>query len=391
MSKVLGKGSSFVDYKRIYFRGGNGGNGMISFLKMPLNPIGPPAGGNGGRGGDLYIRATKNFTSLNHLSDRYRIEDGSHGKGKSMHGQNGENTIIEVPVGTVVRQIPLKEAPIEEEENDEDPRMTLISKYFYFKKGYKPQEDRIRMLLERIPHESKKPIPLIELDFSKDGQSHLIQRGGAGGYGNPHFRSPMIPGPSIAGLGQRKKPLLLDFELKSIADAGLVGLPNAGKSTLLKAVTNAHPEIAPYPFTTLNPYIATIDYSDYWSMTIADMPGIIRGAHANLGLGLRFLRHIERNKIFVYVIDIAGVSPVDDLQTLQNELESYKSGLTRRPSIVVANKADISNLAKVNLEILKKFTDLPIVPISAKYEKNISVLTNLMRKMVEDEREREIV
>lgn len=354
--------------------------------------MGPPAGGNGGRGGDLYIKANKNYTSLSHISDRYKIEEGGHGKGKSMHGQNGKDTIIEVPVGTVVRQIELKEQETEvivDMHDESDPRLKEISKYFYFKKGYVPQEDRIRMLMERIPFESKKPKPLIQLDLNKDGQLELIQRGGMGGYGNPHFRSPLIPNPSIAGLGQRKKPILLDFELKTIADAGLVGLPNAGKSTLLKAVSNAHPDIAPYPFTTLNPYVATVDFDDYWTMTIADMPGIILGAHENLGLGLRFLRHIERNKIFVYVIDIAGPEPWEDLQTLQFELESYKSGLTGRPSIIVANKADVSEIAKQNMDILKQRTELPIVPISAKYEKNIRQLTNLMRQMVDDERERE--
>jgi GTP-binding protein len=175
----------------------------------------------------------------------------------------------------------------------------------------------------------------------------------------------------------------LEFELKTLADAGLVGLPNAGKSTLLKAVSNAHPQIAPYPFTTLNPYVGTIDFADYWTMTVADMPGILPGAHQNLGLGLRFLRHIERNKVFVYVIDLAGKEPWKDLECLQAELEAYKIGLTARPSIVVGNKADVSEMAKNNLTILSSKTSLPIVPVSAKFGKNITLLTSTLRNMVE--------
>lgn len=192
-----------------------------------------------------------------------------------------------------------------------------------------------------------------------------------------------MPGPGIAGRGERIGPMELEFELKTLADAGLVGLPNAGKSTLLKAVSNAHPQIAPYPFTTLNPYVGTIDFPDYWTMTIADMPGILPGAHLNKGLGLRFLRHIERNKIFVYVIDLAGSEPWKDLECLQTELEAYKTGLTRRPSIVAANKADLSELARANLKVLQQKTSLPIVPISAMLEKNITTLTGTMRAMVE--------
>jgi GTP-binding protein len=211
----------------------------------------------------------------------------------------------------------------------------------------------------------------------------LYSRGGKGGFGNPHFRSSLMPGPGIAGRGMKLGPIELEFELKTLADAGLVGLPNAGKSTLLKAVSNAHPQIAPYPFTTLNPYVGTIDFPDYWTMTIADMPGILPGAHLNKGLGLRFLRHIERNKLFVYVVDLSGPEPWKDLECLQQELEAYKPGLTSRPSIVAANKADLTETSRDNLKKLERKTSLPIVPVSGKYEKNITTLTGAMRSMVE--------
>lgn len=153
---------------------------------------------------------------------------------------------------------------------------------------------------------------------------------------------------------------------------------------MLKAITNAHPRIAPYPFTTLNPYIGTLDYPDFWSMSIADMPGIIAGAHKDKGLGIRFLRHIERNKLFVYVLDVAGPDPYNDFQILQYELESYKPGLTNRPTIIVANKADVGETARSNLEKLKNRISHPIVPVSAKYGVNVTKLTNLMRQIVEN-------
>ncbi|EGF79741.1 hypothetical protein BATDEDRAFT_12037, partial [Batrachochytrium dendrobatidis JAM81] len=316
----------FVDFKYIKVCAGNGGDGTIAFLKGLNGPIGPPAGGNGGRGGNIYITASKNITSLNNVLNRYMARSGSAGMGKQMHGHDGEDLDIVVPVGTLVK----------------------------------------------------------EFELLEDGERKLVVRGGAGGLGNTHFVTPTIPGPGIAGRGVRVEPIVLQLELKTMADAGLVGLPNAGKSTLLKATSNAHPKIAPYPFTTLNPYVGTIDFEDFWTMTIADIPGIIKGAHDNLGLGHRFLRHIERTKLLVYVIDLAGEAPWDDLATLQNELEAFQKDMTDRPSLIAANKADISEISKQNFAILKSKTKIPIVPISAKHEKNIRAFTGVMRKIVEE-------
>jgi GTPase len=245
------------------------------------------------------------------------------------------------------------------------------------------------MLKDRIPYRSKKKPPLLDLDFTSHNQKHLIFRGGQGGFGNPHFRSPLIPGPGIAGRGIRVPPLHLQLELKSLADIGLVGLPNAGKSTLLKAVSNAHPKIANYPFTTLNPYIGTIDYPDFYSLTMADMPGIIKGASRDLGLGLRFLRHIERTKVFVYMVDLSGQEPLKDLEILKGELEAYKPGLTRRESILVGNKADVGDVARRNLEVMRESCGMPIVPISAMYGVNVTTLTALMRQLVVEVEEAE--
>ncbi|OAJ38904.1 obg family GTPase CgtA [Batrachochytrium dendrobatidis JEL423] len=446
--KFLGKGSPFVDFKYIKVCAGNGGDGTIAFLKGLNGPIGPPAGGNGGRGGNIYITASKNITSLNNVLNRYMARSGSAGMGKQMHGHDGEDLDIVVPVGTLVKEVYtsskartaqlLKEKEEDRAEReatkkiefDEDMvalrfaeqiregdldevldeeliaqfrakraaqlevrseartrrQMKIIGEHFKFRENYVPQEDRMQMLFQRLPQNSKQAMPSnpIEFELLEDGERKLVVRGGAGGLGNTHFVTPTIPGPGIAGRGVRVEPIVLQLELKTMADAGLVGLPNAGKSTLLKATSNAHPKIAPYPFTTLNPYVGTIDFEDFWTMTIADIPGIIKGAHDNLGLGHRFLRHIERTKLLVYVIDLAGEAPWDDLATLQNELEAFQKDMTDRPSLIAANKADISEISKQNFAILKSKTKIPIVPISAKHEKNIRAFTGVMRKIVEE-------
>ncbi|KAJ3021311.1 hypothetical protein HKX48_008787 [Thoreauomyces humboldtii] len=403
--KFLGKGQPFVDFKRVRVTAGKGGDGAITFFKSARNPFGPPSGGNGARGGSCYIVASKDITSLNGVQNRYAAQDGGKGQGKQMHGADGRDMEVVVPVGTLVRFVDAPivageteaaelEAEREARRRHEDPdpeadleaeRWALIEKNYKFKTGYKPQEDRIQMLMERLPYESSAPPAAGDLafDLTHHGERRLLARGGRGGHGNPHYQSSDIKGPAIAGKGQLGSTVWLELELKTIADAGLVGLPNAGKSTFLAAVSNAHPRIAPYPFTTLNPYVGTIDYPDFWTMTVADIPGLIEGAHRNIGLGHRFLRHVERNRMLVYVVDIAGVSPWEDLKVLKNELEMYKPGLTDKPSLIVANKADLGERARENLKILQGMTDVPIVPVSAMEKKNITRATGLMREMVE--------
>ena len=386
--------SKFVDYKRIKVSAGNGGDGAISFFRGIYHAMGPPSGGNGGKGGDVYVTASKRVTSLNSILNRYSAMRGADGKGKQMHGSNGEDVDIVVPMGTVVRMI---EDPHRMNETSATSAtsetgstgstgstgdLDLIASHFKFPVNYKPQQDRIDMLLSRIPR-STQPTLLQQLELIEDQQRVMLLRGGRGGHGNPHFATHLIKGPSIAERGQPVMPVWLELELKTIADAGMVGLPNAGKSTLLKAVTNAHPRIAPFPFTTLNPYVGTIDFKDFFTMTIADIPGLIPGAHRNFGLGHRFLRHIERTKVIVYVVDLAGDAPWSDLAALQFELEAFKKGMTDRPSLVAANKADVSSVSQANFDILKASTSIPIVPISAKLGKNITALTAMMRGLVE--------
>jgi GTP-binding protein len=222
----------------------------------------------------------------------------------------------------------------------------------------------------------------------ENGQRVLVAKGGIGGLGNPHFVTPTMPGtlsylgPGISSKGEPGEALEIELELKTLADAGLVGLPNAGKSTLLKALSNAKPKIASYAFTTLNPYVGTIQYVDYHHVTIADMPGIIEGAHLNKGLGLKFLRHIERNKVFVYVLDLSG-DPVNDLKTLQNEMEEYKQGLTSTMSVIAGNKADLPG-TQDKLKLLQEATSLPIIQVSAQDGLNLELLKDKIREMLEN-------
>ncbi|KAJ3000802.1 GTPase of the mitochondrial inner membrane that associates with the large ribosomal subunit, partial [Globomyces sp. JEL0801] len=342
--QVLGKGTSFVDSCSLIIQGGKGGDGEITFDKvLKLHYVTNLLDSskncwasfwrkwwyNGflsqviGRGGDVYVVASKNVTSLNQVKKVYAVQGGQNGKSKRQHGANGANTIIYVPVGTIIRQVPLPEYKEFTPSIYEDAEMNALSKYYKFRRNYIPQKDRIKMLWDRVEVRKNSGI-MMEIDLIKDGQKHLVFRGGQGGFGNPHFQTPLIAGsdnyiylfkgPGIAGRGEVVPPVKLELELKTLADVGLVGLPN--------------------------------------------------GAHQNQGLGLRFLRHIERNKIFVYVIDLASPNPWDDLKILQDELESYKVGLTLRPSIVAANKADVSDIAKENLMILREKTSMPIVPIS---------------------------
>ncbi|KAJ3019221.1 UNVERIFIED_CONTAM: Mitochondrial ribosome-associated GTPase 2 [Siphonaria sp. JEL0065] len=368
-----------------------------------------------------------------------------------MHGKDAASVEIVVPVGTLVRQVDslqdiylakqqklqeeeeLKKIALEEEElmkrletedvavNDQLPtedltdeelqqleleqqklaqekkeakkerELEFIRQHFIFRKDYIPHPDRIKLLRSRIPPRIPPQHPIC-LDLSTDGERHLISRGGRGGFGNPHFTSNEIKGPGIASRGEKGGNIWLEMELKTIADVGLVGLPNAGKSTLLKRITNAHPKIASYPFTTLNPYVGTIEYPDSHTITVADIPGLVAGAHLNVGLGHEFLRHVERSTVLVYVIDLGGLDAGADFRVLVDELERYQAGLTSKPSLVVANKADLGTLARENLDGLREAVrevsvnvgkEVIVVPISARDDKNVGVALAHLRNLVD--------
>jgi len=342
----------FVDRIKVFAQAGSGGRGSVSFRREKFVPKGGPDGGDGGRGGDVILRADRHVDNLSNLfyEPIIKAKSGGHGMGKKMHGRSAQSKTVKVPVGTIVW----------------------------------PAEDR------------KRPTPNVErsisnaedaiVDLARDGQEFVLCRGGAGGKGNVHFKSSRNRAPreyTEGGEGEQGHFLL---ELRTIADAGLVGYPNAGKSTLLRKISAARPKVAAYPFTTLHPIIGVVEFSEYRRATIADIPGLIEGAHRGLGLGHEFLRHITRCRIFLFVVDVAGSegrNPVEDLQQLRKELDLYDPLLSQRPWFVIANKMDLPT-AEENLNGLRqKFPKIDIVPVSAATGDGIDELKKRLAKWLE--------
>ncbi len=316
----------FVDQIRIHAKAGDGGNGCCSFRREKFIPHGGPDGGDGGRGGDIILEAdhdTDNLVAL-YYEPLLKSPRGGHGLGKNKHGRSAISTVIKVPIGTVIHRA-----------------------------GATASD----------PHEEE-PIA----DLSTPGQRFVLCKGGDGGKGNNHFKSSTNRVPRQHTKGFPGEEGWFYFELRTIADIGLVGYPNAGKSTLLGKISAAHPKTAPYPFTTLHPVVGVVDLPDYHRMTVADIPGLIEGAHENKGLGHEFLRHIVRCKFLFFVIDMAGSegrNPIDDYQSLKKELRLYDPTLATRPACVVANKMDIAASADNLIMFAQRFPKLKILPISA--------------------------
>ncbi|ORX61450.1 obg family GTPase CgtA [Hesseltinella vesiculosa] len=415
--KLRGKGQQFIDFLRVEARGGAGGDGCVSFHREKFVAKGPPNGGNGGRGGHVVVRASSDESMLRRLGRVCSAKRGEHGQGGGRHGTTGKDLVIEVPIGTIVREVEAPAArPLTEDEQDDLDSLTDLEQqridrdkrwvYYprmdttiteeqeaagrksFFKEAERFMDEEDKYYRWQVKKELRKG-PLY-VDLTEDGQEVVVCQGGPGGYGNPHFLTNDNRSPKWATRGREGQVRHLELELKTIADIGLVGLPNAGKSTLLGVISNAHPKQAAYAFTTLHPYVGTVDYIDKYQLTVADIPGLIQGAHRNVGLGHAFLRHVERAKLLAYVVDLSGQAPWDDLQVLRNELEAYRPGLTRRQSLIIANKADLIATAKPNLATLQaKYPDLPIIPVSARYDKNIVKLTSSLRKIVDTIRQQD--
>lgn len=310
----------FVDQVKVYVKGGDGGNGMVAFRREKYVPKGGPAGGDGGKGGDVVFEVDEGLRTL--MDFRYKKHfkaiRGEHGMSKNQHGRNADDMVIKVPPGTVV--------------TDDDTKQVIA-------------------------------------DLTEHGQRAVIARGGRGGRGNSRFATPANPAPQLSENGEPGKERYIVLELKVLADVGLVGFPSVGKSTLLSVVSSAKPKIADYHFTTLVPNLGMVETDDGRSFVMADLPGLIEGAHQGVGLGHQFLRHIERTRVIVHVIDMSGLEgrdPYDDYLTINQELSEYNLRLTERPQIIVANKMDMPEAAE-NLEAFKeKLTDdYPVFPISA--------------------------
>jgi GTPase len=338
----------FVDRIKVFAQAGNGGRGCVSFRREKFVPKGGPDGGDGGRGGDVILRADRHVDNLTGLFYEPLIKgkSGGHGMGKKMHGRSAPAKIVKVPVGTIVYR---------------DEALATVSK------------------VRELPLQ-----PLV--DLTEEDQEFVLCGGGKGGKGNVHFKSSRNRAPIQYTEGEEGEQGHFLLELHTIADAGFVGYPNAGKSTLLRKISAARPKVAPYPFTTLHPIIGVVEFSEYRRATIADIPGLIEGAHRDVGLGHDFLRHITRCRLLLFVVDAAGSegrNPIEDLQNLRREIDLYDPTLSQRPWFVIANKMDLP--ARENLEALRnRFPSVEIVPVSAMKGEGIEELKAALAKWLSD-------
>jgi GTPase len=304
-----------IDRIEVSVRGGDGGNGIVSFRREKYIPRGGPDGGDGGKGGDVVFEASHSVRNLKELGRRriYKADRGRHGQGSNKHGRNAEDLVLKVPVGTQLTRL--------DTGGGEEPVG----------------------------------------DLTEAGMRIVVARGGSGGWGNARFATSTHQAPRIAQSGQAGQELRLRLDLKLLADVGIVGLPNAGKSTLLTQISAARPKIGAYPFTTLEPNLGVADVG--WDrFVVADIPGLIEGAHEGAGLGLDFLRHIERTRVTIHLLDGSSDDPWRDLETVNEELSEYGEGLAERPQIVVINKIDIPEVAERRAEFEKAFRKRRLEP-----------------------------
>ena len=332
------KAKTFIDQIEVLVRSGKGGDGKMSFRREALVEFGGPDGGDGGRGGDVVFKASEHVNSLLSLyyDPKCFAQDGGPGQGQKMFGKRGKDLVVPVPVGTEVYDV---------------------------------------------------DTGLVVADITEPGQSVIVAKGGAGGFGNVHFKSSVNQAPTEHTPGGAYEERRLRLELKTIADAGLLGFPNAGKSSLLSALSSATPKIASYPFTTLNPIVGTIVYDDYAKIRMADVPGIIEGAAKGVGLGLDFLRHLERSRVLVYVVDMAGTDnrgPWTDYKILHKEIDEYSQELASRPFIVVANKMD-EEAARENLPRFMKETGVNPISVSCETREGLDGFKARLRAVVNPE------
>lgn len=333
----------FSDQVKIFIKSGKGGDGHVSFRRELYVPAGGPNGGDGGRGGDVIFVVDKGANTLSDFRNmrKYIAQSGEPGAKNNCHGKDGEDLVIKVPEGTVIRDA---------------------------------------------------ETGLVIADMSHGNNRQTILKGGRGGKGNAHYATAVMQAPKYAQPGQEAKELTVILELKSIADVGLVGFPNVGKSTFLSRVSNAKPKIANYHFTTLNPNLGVVDLEDGRGFVIADIPGIIEGASSGVGLGFEFLRHIERTKVIIHIVDAAGTEgrdPIDDIYKINSELKAYDPELAKRPQVIAANKIDVLYEGEESDEvklIKEEFepSGIKVFPISAVSGKGIKELLFYVRQMLDE-------
>jgi GTP-binding protein len=369
----------FVDRIKVFAQAGRGGRGCVSFRREKFVPKGGPDGGDGGRGGDVILKADSHVDNLSNLfyEPIIKAKNGGHGMGKKMAGCAGADKVAKVPVGTIVRRAEEEKHRTANVEHG-TPNPVILSEV----EGSHAADSKL------TPRDSSTSLGMTEpiVDLIRDGQEFVLCRGGEGGKGNVHFKSSRNRAPREYTEGKEGEQGHFVLELRTIADAGLVGYPNAGKSTLLRKISAARPKVAPYPFTTLHPVVGVVEFPGYRRATVADVPGLIEGAHRGLGLGHEFLRHITRCRIFLFVVDVAGSEgrkPVEDLQNLRRELDLYDPRLSERRWFVIANKMDLPGAANKLETLRKKFPKIDTVPISAAKGEGIDKLTREVAKWLE--------
>ena len=361
----------FVDKVKIRVKAGDGGNGCVSFRREKYVDRGGPDGGDGGKGGDVVLVADKNVTDLSdfYYQPRIAAKHGVHGRGKNCFGRSAKNVMVKVPIGT---QVFLLTAPLKQRAPSDyhpaaatevfDPTSTVGMPFTPGRAKQLAEAARsAELATTRVVSQPEDIAPAssdrgLIADLIEDGQRFVLAKGGRGGRGNAVFKSSTHQAPREFEYGEPGEQLGVELELKTLADVGLVGFPNAGKSTLISKITKAHPKVAPYPFTTLTPNVGILNYDDFTRVRIADIPGLIEGAHRGKGLGHDFLRHIERCQLLVVLVDMAGVDgrkPYDDYQQLLDELKLYNPEILEKKRLVVANKMDLP-AAKKNLAAFKR-------------------------------------
>ncbi len=326
----------FIDKAKIYVKGGDGGRGCVAFRREKFVPFGGPSGGNGGKGGDVIIEADDRLQTLMdyRYKRHYRAKNGQPGSGSNKHGRSADDLVLKVPVGTVIKDAETGE---------------------------------------------------IIADLTEKGQRVVVARGGKGGRGNAAFKSPTNQTPTTAEEGEKGEERWIELELKLIADVGIIGFPNAGKSTLISTLSHAKPKIADYPFTTLTPVLGVLEFDISDSIVLADIPGLIEGASEGAGLGHEFLRHIERTKFLIHLIDISDFrerDPVEAFEIINRELENYSPELVKKPQIVVGNKIDILS-DKSEIDRLKTFFEergYTFIPVSLATREGVDELIKAIKE-----------
>jgi len=336
----------FIDRAKIKVKAGDGGDGVTAFRREKFVPRGGPSGGDGGKGGDVWIIASEGLNTLLHLryNPEHKAARGKHGEGSNRHGKDSEDAIVQVPVGTQI---------FDSESGD------------------------------------------LVFDFTEAGQRFRAAKGGKGGWGNQHFATPTRRAPKFHYTGRPGEEKELQLELKLIADVGLVGFPNAGKSTLISVISAAKPKIADYPFTTLEPNLGVVDLGDFKTFVVADIPGLIEGASEGAGLGDRFLRHVERTKLILHLVDVSSISGRDsneDYEIINRELANYNADMAQRPQIVVATKIDALDQPErlENLRELAEKDGKPFLQISAVTNTGTKELVNMVAQKLNEMKEAEI-